>query len=120
MKLNDAADVIQCHPRTVLRKMTKNKHPYWTEDFNPSVSMEDVAAAFECSLNVFKRCVAGHDNFLTPQEAWEEIAKAPRTFKYRKYIPAIRNGGIVRYSRLSLLKQHGDRYPEEFLELFDL
>lgn len=117
MKLNTAAKVIQCHPRTVLRAIYVDPNPYWAPGYNPDFDMEEVAGYFDVKLSIFRRCAEGRDTFLKPLEASTELKVIPRTFRYRHYEPTIRVGRIVRYSRLDIRKQQGIRFKNELLAI---
>jgi hypothetical protein len=113
LKLDEAAKVIGCHPRTVLRAMTGEPNPYWAEGHNPELSVETLAEAFDCGLAVMKRCVDGRDEFLRPERACELLKVIPRTFRYRRYVPAIRKNRTVRYSELQIKKEQWEYFPDE-------
>lgn len=105
IRLNDAAEVFKAHPRTLLRAITGTANPYWTEDHNPPIVIEELAVAYGCNLGLLSRIFDGRDKLLTPAEAAKEVDVPDRTFRYRGY-PSIRNGGIVRYARSALLQRH--------------
>jgi hypothetical protein len=107
--LNDAALAFKAHPRTLLRAVSGSPNPYWTEDHNPTISVEDLATAYSCSVGVLARIFEGRDILLTPAEAAKEIEVPDRTFRYRDY-PSIRHGGIVRYARSRLLQRHYNKW----------
>ena len=109
LTLNDAAEVFQAHPRTILRALTNTPNPYWTEDHNPSVTYEDLAVAYACHKDTLRRVFEGRDSLLTPGQAAEELKIPPRTFRYRSY-PSMRCGGIVRYSRALMLQRHFNKW----------
>ena len=113
LKLEKAAEVINCHPRTILRAMTGEPNPYWAEGHNPEVSLQELAQAFGCKLSVMKRCLENRDEFLKPMKACELLRVVPRTFRYRRYVPAIRKNRIVRYSELDLKKEQREYFPNE-------
>jgi len=106
MKLNEFAKVLTVHPRTVLRAMTGEENPYWTPDFDPSFAMNDFYEAYSIDAKVFRRVwLSGTDILLKPVDAAIFLKLPARTFRYQKYHAAIRIGGVVRYSRKSLINE---------------
>jgi hypothetical protein len=110
--LNEASKVFKAHPRTILRAITRTPNPYWAEDFNPDIVVSELAQAYSCGNGLMKRLFEGRDFLLTPTEAARELEIPDRTFRYRKY-PSVRNGGIVRYPRSSLLHRHYKKWDNE-------
>jgi len=110
--LNELADVLKVHPRTVLRALSGKENTYWASDHNPSIEVVDVALAYDIELDVLQRVLKGRDHLLTSPEAAAHISfiqdkNVPlRTFRYRKYPTAIRTTGVVRYSKLAIGEYH--------------
>lgn len=99
--LNELAEVLKCHPRTILRAITRKKNPYWVEGYDPNFWETHLAFL---DISSIRQILNGKDEFLKPAEAAKYLNIHPRTFRYRKYIPTIRFGKIVRYSK-NYLKQ---------------
>lgn len=104
--LNEIAGVLQIHPRTVLRHMTNDPNIYWTEDFNPSIKVSAVAESFQCDAVHITRALNDRDAIFTPKEAAKFLDLLPRTFRNHDYTPIIRQGHVVRYSRVALANEH--------------
>lgn len=118
MRLNKAAEIIKCHPRTVLRAIHDfDPNPYWADAYDPTYSMEEIADAFNVKLSIFRRCLEGRDAFLRPAEACALLRVIPRTFRYRHYEPTIKKNLIVRYSHIHIMQQQSIRYKDEFLAI---
>jgi hypothetical protein len=110
--LNEAANKIQAHPRTILRAISGEPNPYWTDDHNPDISIVELAKAYECNIGIMQRVIDGRDMFLTPSQAASMLKIPDRTFRYRKY-RSIRHGGIVRYSRAVLLQRNYKKWERD-------
>ena len=106
LTLNEAAALLQLHPRTVLRYITNDFNTYWTEDYDPNVKIETVASSFQCDPIYFTRTLNDRDAILTSKEAAAFLDLIPRTFRNHKYTPIIRQGHVVRYSRVALANEH--------------
>jgi hypothetical protein len=96
----------------VLRAVFLVDNPYWTEDFNPSVDMIDVALAFNADPHVLDRVLDGKDELFKPAQALRYLEYTygdyivPRTLRNRNYPRAVKLGRIVRYSRIDLAAYH--------------
>ena len=110
IELNSAAAILQMHPRTVLRHMTGDPNVYWTDDHNPVLKLGFVAAAFQCDPLFLSRTINERDAIFTESEAAEFLDLLPRTFRNHKYTPIIRQGRVVRYSRVALANEHFSKW----------
>ena len=111
VSLNRAAEKFKAHPRTLLRAISGEPNPYWTEDWNPDINIEDLCKAYNCKEKMLNKVFQGKEDLLTPAEAVDELGIPDRTFRYRKY-PNIKNGGIVRYVRSKMLQIHFTKWEE--------
>lgn len=120
MTLNDVADLFRVHPRTLLRALTGQKHPYWVSGYNPqapSISCKFNYTAGACTfkqpgynLSIFscllcayggtakqmQAVLDGTDQLLTRTEAARRYGRSVRVFQSRN-LPALRHGQTVRY-----------------------
>lgn len=82
------------HPRTILRALTREKHPYWTPDYDPVVRLAEVAVVFNCSPALL-RAVHHEGIKLYKQDEAAAYVKMPlRTFR-NHYRPKIWCGDRV-------------------------
>lgn len=104
--LDQVAEAVDVHPRTILRYVMNDRNTYWAEDHNPEFPLERVAKALGCRADIMKHVLRGSDEFMKPDDAAEELGLPPRTFRHRGYTPAFRAGRVVRYSRSKLINEH--------------
>lgn len=99
--LNDVARAIGVHPRTVLRAVTQESHPYWTAHYDPSLRIADVAVAFRCDRHALAKLIrTGKPPLLDQVEAAEYVGMSLRYFRKRNYKPFIHCGHkVIRYTK---------------------
>lgn len=111
LPLNEVAEMLKVHPRTVLRAIYNKENVYWAEGYNPEVSLETVAMAYCGDVNVLRNVKRERDAIYTPVEAAAYLKITLRLFRYRTYPKTFKRGNIVRYSRQELLDYHLMNYP---------
>ena len=105
MKLNTIADTLRVHPRTVLRALTRETNPYWAPGYDPTVRLAEVAVAFDCAPNRLRAIHNDQIPLYTQKEAAAYVKIPLRTFRWRRYNPAISfNDKIYRYDETQLDK----------------
>ena len=108
VELNVVAKTLGLHPRTVLRAVTGEANPYWTEGHNPSLTYVSVLQAFNCTRKQFDLLLNGEDLLMTPSEACELLKISKRTLRYRRaegeLTPMIARGSVVYYTRTHLIE----------------
>lgn len=82
IKLNDAAKLLQVHPRTVLRYISDEENPYWAANYNPSLMVASVGYSFGCRLAPFQTFVIGSDS-PDRQVALDDIENNPGSGNFR-------------------------------------
>lgn len=102
VSLDQAAAVIGCHQRTILRATTGKPNPYWSESYNPVLEVDDIAEGFGCNAEMLEGVFRGNDKLLTPKEAAKRLKIVERALRYRNLTPMIKHGGVVRYSKVNL------------------
>jgi hypothetical protein len=71
------------HPRTILRAVSGEPHPYWVPSFETSIPVRRLARAFGCKLKALESVLKGDDEALTEGEAAARLSIAARTLRYR-------------------------------------
>lgn len=104
--LNEAARLLQVHPRTILRAITRKPNPYWVPGHNDEIKVSDVARGFHVRQTPMEGVFVMEQPLLTPDEAAEMLGVAPRTFRSRSYPALIRKVQIVRYVKDAVLEHH--------------
>jgi hypothetical protein len=104
--LENLADALQVHPRTILRAVENNPAAYWVEGYHVRLNIDEVARAFNGPPRYLRWALDGTDQLITQTQAAEELGIPGRTFRYRHYKVAYKRGGIVRFSRRDLLTEH--------------
>ena len=116
IELDDIAEILQIHPRTVLRYIHDDVNIYWAEGHNPVVNLDDVANGFGEDPLFFVPTVhaarKGRDKILKPSEAAAFIKVPLRTFRHRRYPALIRCGNIVRYSRYDVVNHNIEKFTK--------
>ena len=110
LELNELADLLKVHPRTILRHITGEANPYWTDDHNPEIDLDVVALVFDCDVNFLKSVLDGKNKMLTQKEGARFLDIPVRKFRYRKYKTVLRAGTIVRYSQYHLANENAKRF----------
>lgn len=110
VSLNDVAEAVAVHPRTILRIVTGDRNTYWSADHNPGLDITKVAQALGCHDKTLARVLRGSDDFLKPDAAASELGVPGRTFRYREYTPTIKVGRVVRFARSKLIDEHFARW----------
>jgi len=110
LELDELSDIMGVHPRTILRAIEDDTNAYWAEGHNPHVKVDKVLKAFDMEYDIFHRAYKGKDRYFKPTEASKYLNLPHRTFVYRKYKAAIRKGGIVRFSRQSIINENVNDY----------
>ena len=106
--LDDAAAMLDIHPRTVLRAITNDPNIYWAEGHNPELKLNKLVVAYEMDRATVDEVIAGLDVYLKPDKAREYVSKLEgrkvpiRTFRHRLYPKGARTARVVRYSREDL------------------
>lgn len=95
MQLNTIASTLRVHPRTVLRALTREKHPYWAAGYNPTVSLAEVAVAFNCPPNALREIHKEQTDLLDQRAAARYLKMPLRTFRSRQYRPRLQFGPKV-------------------------
>lgn len=106
--LNQYAERLKVHPRTIIRALAGKENVYWAEGFDYEIGVEDVATAFSCEVKLLQKVMQGKDEFFSQKELCQPgLADiSPRLFRYRKYKPSLHLGRIKRFSRVEFLNQH--------------
>lgn len=108
VSLNKMATLLGCHPRTVLRAITGEKNPSWSESYNPEFDIADIAKAYHCNKEFLEAALRGEDKLLNPSDAAKKLKVTERCLRYRPIEPLIRRGGVVRYLKTTIeLAQSG-------------
>ncbi len=105
-KLDEYAEALSLHPRTVLRYLTGTKNPYWVEGENPTIPVNDVAEVFNIRPKTLIKVLRNRDSLLSQTEAVEFTGLNRSTFQNRDYDAEIRMSKIVRYLYSRLVDQH--------------
>jgi len=110
LKLNELAEVLNVHPRTVLRHVKGDMGAYWAKGYNPDICVDDLVLSMGANLPALIRALEGKDELLTPRQASEYLIVPHRTFSFRKYKAAVRIGKTVRYSSIDIANEHIDKH----------
>ncbi len=110
IELDVISNLMNVHPRTILRALENDINAYWAEGHNPLVKVTEVLKAFDMDYDTFNRAYKGRDRYFKPMEASKYLSLPHRTFVYRKYEAAIHRGGIVRFSRQSIINENINRF----------
>jgi hypothetical protein len=102
VSLNQVAASLGCHQRTVLRAITGQGNPNWSESMDPKYTVRQIAKAFGCNAELLEAIFHGTDKLLTPALAAKRLNCTERTLRNRSMPPLIRHGGIIRYSQTTL------------------
>ena len=112
MILDDWAELLRVHPRTMLRHIKREKNPYWVPNFNPRYSLQDIAEALECDPKILLHAIEGRDILLKIPEVLQDLNIGIDTLYYRKYEPQIAIGGVRRYSKVLTHRDHLERFVD--------
>ena len=110
IELNEVANILKIHPRTVLRALSNEVNTYWAIGYTENIDIDDISDVFGFDPVYIRRAKKKRDEFFKPTEAADFIDVPSRTFRYRKYPALIRRGGIVRYSRKDVTTYHINTY----------
>lgn len=78
--LNDVAETLRLHPRTVIRAITDNKNAGWNLNYNPAVELNEVLGSYSIRKIDFVDAYEGKDVFITRHEAADELGVSVNTF----------------------------------------
>ncbi len=101
------ASALKVHPRTILRRLyPDDPNPYWAPGFETKVncSQEEAVKVFGISEKLLSRVMQGKDELFNQEAAAKYIDIPVRTFRYRQYPAAIKQPGVVRYSRQQIAR----------------
>lgn len=108
--LAQAAEAFKVHPRTILRALSQQQNPYWTEDINDDpISIEKLAEAYGTTVHFLNRVFDERDEILTVSEAALILGVSDRALRRRrtsKKTPTIRtlsHGGVVRFVKSQII-----------------
>lgn len=101
--IREAADVLEVHPRTIVRALAGKENVHWPEE--TAVNHTEVATAFDFPPVYLVRAFGDGDadKLLNAQQAADFLGLKLATFRYRKPPKLIVCGGVVRYSRQELV-----------------
>lgn len=113
--LDDLADILKMHPRTIMRKLPGNDvNAYWAKGYNPSISISDLAEGFGEDpvffVPVINSARRKKDEIMDPKTMAKFLDVPLRTFRHRKYSALIRQGNIVRYSRFDTTNYNIEKF----------
>ena len=103
--LNDFAEKLKCHPRTVLRAVLDHPNPYWKKSYNIDLKIEEVARAYQCDVKTLTKIMEGKDSLLTLDEGAKMWGISKRAFFYRDYPVTCRSGRTTRYSKKDVIEK---------------
>lgn len=99
MKLNEVADKLRVHPRTILRALLRDSNAYWAPGYDPIVRLSEVAVCFNTSPNKLRQIMHDGVSLYTQKEAAKYVKLPVRTFRWKAYAPALYlNDKIYRYT----------------------
>ena len=98
--LEDIAEVIDVHPRTILRTITANPTEYWAPSHNPRIHLTEVSKTFQTPTKSLVELLQGKDRVIRPAEAAELLGVSVRTIRNKsdEYRPLIIGAGFLRFS----------------------
>lgn len=106
ISLKRASSMLAVHPRTILRAVTGKQNPYWVEDHDERISLEALIDAYKCTPRSVAAVLRGQDSFMSAADAATFLGINRHTFTWRKYRPAARHKGTVRYLESRLINEH--------------
>lgn len=112
IKLNNFADLIDVHPRTVLRALYGKTNVYWAEGHNPDLIYADINTAFNLNTKVVDGLVQKKDRALAIRDAAKLVNTRVRVFRYRNFPKMIKVRGVVRYSANGVIDYHLSNYED--------
>jgi hypothetical protein len=125
--LEGAADLLRCHPRTILRAIQGQHNVYWVDDpaFNHQmIALDTLAEAYDTTADILRAVIEGRDRLLKPNEAAEVIGVVPRTFRAMMargypYSPDTHHSNLSRRSRYGRVK-NGRIVRYRFSKIYDV
>lgn len=112
--LDDIADALEIHPRTILRAITGNPTEYWTPAHNPRIHLSEVSKTYQVPTKNLVALLKEEDSVMRPDVAADALGFTIRTMRNNaeRFPPLAVGAGFLRFSA-SEVKQWGKELREE-------
>lgn len=104
VKISKAAEVLNVHPRTIVRTLAGDVGASFTQDTSDQVAIAKLAKAFKAEPKVIIQALSGSDKLITQTEASAILCLSERTMRHRRnndeydFAPDVEGGQTVRFS----------------------
>lgn len=112
--LDDIAEALEIHPRTILRAITGNPTEYWAPSHNPRIHLSEVSKTYQIPTKNLVELVKEEDSVLRPDAAADALGFTVRTMRNnaKKFPPLAIGAGFLRFS-VAEVEQWGKDLREE-------